>query len=64
MAAPKAKIQEFIDILAGFEQDILADDADIGGTILYIGRYVGRLGDDELYFLLLIGDDELARFIG
>ena len=60
MAAAEAQIQQLVNILSGFFKHVLADDSDIGRSVLHIGRYIGGLRDDEFYFFLLIGDNQLA----
>ena len=63
VAAAKAEVQELVDVLARLEEHVLADDADVGGTVLDVRRHVSRLRDDEADLLLLVRDDEFARLI-
>jgi hypothetical protein len=38
-----------------FEQNVLAGDAEIGGTVLHIGRRVGGANDDHSHVSRLVG---------
>ena len=41
------QIQWLIDVAVLLQQDILADDADVGGSVLHISGHVGRPDDQE-----------------
>ena len=44
----------------GFEDGVAADDAEIGGAVGDVGRDVRSLGEEEAYFHLLVGEDQLS----
>ena len=63
MALAEAEVEDFINVLFRFREDVLAYDADVRRTVFDIRRHVRRLRDDEANLLFLVGNDELARFL-
>ncbi len=63
MAFAVAHVEQFVDVLILFDQDILADDPDVGGAVFHVGRKVHRLDDDEADLRLFIGDDQFAGIL-
>ena len=46
-AEAEAEVERLVDVRLLLEQDVLADDAEVGGAVLDVGRHVGGLEEEE-----------------
>src|SRR5262249_33153757 len=62
-AEAEPEIERLVDVGLLLEEDVLADDADVGGPVQHVGRKVDPLQEEHAKTAVLVREDEAPRVL-